>query len=299
MDRTLNHVLRSRQRRLVNYQYHSSMSGLLHITPSNDELGKVTCLQLYLGTKQDCRRAGMLIARMQHMSSLAIHLDEERLPKSMASELEATGLAVLRTLFVGTHRARRCPNLKALRIESMWFESSGEVLPTLLDLDRLEHLQLVGCNQISYLYDSLSQLQLKLLSFSDELSCEGHEGALLLPEGPEGSTSAFLGSLKTLRKFRLRGTQCDQSPETFDWTALAANASSLCILEMTDFRGNGPFTKGSTALPGFRALCENATQLQQLSICGPEIHESDWNSGHGLDVLLVRHFSFTLQHILT
>jgi hypothetical protein len=170
----------------------------------------------------------------------------------------------------------------------MWFASAGELLPTLLDLKKLETLQLAGCNQVSHLYDSLSLLQLQLQSFSDEVSCDGHDQNTLLPTGPEGSHSAFLSSLKALQKFRIRGTQCDQSTETFDWAALAANASSLHILEMTDYRGNGPFSKGSTALPGFRTLCENATQLQQLSINGPEIHQPDWKSAHGLNVLVVR-----------
>jgi hypothetical protein len=303
----LNHVLRTRQRRLVNYQQHCSLSGLIHITPSTDELSTVTCLQLYLGTKQDCRRGGMLIERMQHMTSLAIHLDEERLPKSLGTGYEGSGLAVIRTLFIGKTLARRCPNLKALRIESMWFASAGDVLPTLLDLGRLEHLQLSGCNQTNRLYESLSQLQLTLRSFTDELSCNGHYQGLLIPAGSHSSTSAFLSSLKFLNKFRMRGTPCDSGTETFDWAALAANASSIRILEMTDHRGNGPFSKGSslpfsqgTALLGFRALCDNATQLRQLSICGPEVDASDWDSSHGLKRLIVRHsFLSCRAHFLT
>lgn len=277
----------------MNYQQHSSLSGLIHITPSIDELSMVTSLQLYLGTKHDCRRAGILIERMQHMTSLAIQLDEERLPKSMGG-YEGSGLAVIQTLFIGKTQARRCPNLKALRIESMWFASAGEILPTLLDLDRLEHLQLSGCNQTNRIYESFSQLQLKLRSFTDEISCNGHyQGLHSLPAGSRGSTSAFLSSLQNLHKFRLRGTPCDTGTETFDWAALASNASSIRILEMTDHRGNGPFTEDSTALPGFRALCENAAQLQQLSICGPEVHQSDWDSAHGLTVLIVRHSSLS------
>jgi hypothetical protein len=263
----------------------------------------VTCLQLYLGTKQDCRRAGLMIERMQHMTSLAIHLDEERLPKSMGG-FEDTGLTVVRTLFVGKTHARRCPNLKALRIESMWFKSAAEVLPTLLDLERLEHLQLSGCNQTNRLYESFSQLHLKLRSFTDELSCNGHYQSPLntwMPMGLQVSISAFLSSLKSLQKFRIRGTPCDSGrTETFDWVALAANASSIRILEMTDHRENGPFSRRSTALPGFRALCENAAQLQQLSICGPEVDRSDWDSAHGLKVLIVRHsFPSCREHLLT
>jgi hypothetical protein len=292
----------------VNYQQHSSLSGLIHITPSTDELGTVICLQLYLGTKSDCRRAGMLIERMQHMTSLAIHLDEERLPKSIGSGYEGSGLAAIRTLFIGKTQARRCPNLKALRIESMWFSSAGDVLPTLLDLGKLEHLQLSQCNQTNRLYESLSQLQLKLRSFTDEFSCNGHhQGLHNMPAGSQISTSAFLSSLKGIQKFRLRGTPCDWRIETFDWAALASNASSICILEMTDYRGNGPFSKLSstpispgTALPGFRALCENATHLQQLSICGPEVDASDWNSAHGLKVMIVRHSFLSYRtHLLT
>lgn len=290
LDRTLNHILRTRQRRLVNYQHHSSMSGLLHITPSTDELSRVTCLQLYLGTKQDCRRAGMLIGRMQHMTSLAIHLDEERLPRSIANGYEACGLAVVRTLFVGRTSARRCPNLKALRIESMWFGSAGEALPTLLDLSRLEDLQLAGCTQTERLYECLSQVQLNLRSFSNELSCNGHQQGIHILTGPQDPTSAFIRSLKTLHKFRIRGTLCETGSKTFDWAALASHAPSLRILEITDYRGNGPFSKGPPGLSGFRALCANATHLQQLSICGPETHESDWKSTHGLNVLLVRTF---------
>jgi hypothetical protein len=289
----------------VNYQQHSSMSGLIHITPSTDELSTVTCLQLYLVTKSDCRRAGMLIERMQHMASLAIHLDEERLPKSLGSGYEGSGLAVIRTLFIGKTLARRCPNLKALRLESMWFSSAGDVLPTLLDLGRLEHLQLSGCNQTNRLYESLSQLQLNLTSFTDELSCNGHY-LRNLPAGSQSSNSAFLSSLKGIQRFRLRGTPCDSGIETFDWAALASNASSIRTLEMTDHRGNGPFSKVAstllqgTALPGFRALCENATHLQQLSICGPEVDSSDWNSAHGLQVLIVRHSFISFRtHLLT
>jgi len=262
------------------------MSGLIYLAPSTDELSTVTCLQLYLGTKLDCRRAGMLIECMQHMTSLAIHIDEERLPTSMGGS-EDSGLTVIRTLFIGKPHARRCPNLKALRIESMWFSSAGEVLPTLLDLDTLEHLQLSGCNQSNRFYESLSQLQLKLRSFSDELSCNGHTRGLHLPAGSQGSTSAFLSSLKSIQKFRIRGTPCDSGTESFDWAALASNSSSIRVLEMTDHRGNGPFSEDSTALPGFRTLCENAAQLQQLAICGPEVDPRYWNSPHGLKVLIV------------
>lgn len=190
-----------------------------------------------------------------------------------------TGREVVKTLFPPGYANTLRAKLRRLRIEFMSIRLAGAILPNVVPLDELKHLHLLRCNETDHFCDSLSRLNLTLESFCDEYS----ESTQL------GMMEAFLTALHPLQELRVTSWRYSLGSERFDWPSLMPHAADLQRLEVCDhtpFR-SGPFVATTRTLSTFKAFCERASSLQQLSMLGPAIEKIYWKSAHGLDAYLV------------
>lgn len=272
--------LRITQQNLTNYQYHSLKSTISMFTPSSDELSHVTCLQLYLRSRKDCRNARTLLERAVCVTSLAIELSVETLDFGSGRGQEA-GRHVINTLFSSKNATHIGLKLRRLRIRSMAFCDAGTILPTVLPCEGLEHLHLLNCSHTDRLCESLSQLKLSLRSFCDE-GHDAHRG---------DHHAAFLKSLPPLQTIRLTGYYrlATMGHEGSPWPVFVPHASSLRCLEIGEcYLNQNSITSKGKVPASFEEFCASASNLQQLSITGPEIEKSTWAATGGLHAVLVR-----------
>lgn len=278
LHRELDVLLRSTQQRLMNYQYRGLDCHIPDPHLAENVFWRINNLQLFLQNSSDCDVAGLIIERSQQIESLAIECSSETLDDG--HERKATGLAVVNRLFGYSNAARRCPKLKCLRVEGLCLESSGVVLPTLLDIERLEHLQLAKCFHSNRLCEVLAQMRLRLKSFSDEVSCN---------DPVEGSTGVFLTSVGPLEKLRITSHPDTREFQAFSWNALMPHATKLRLLELNDWMPfSNPLDGENRTIAEFKSFCELAPQLQQLAIEGTCTDPFTWAKPHGLEGMLVR-----------
>jgi len=277
--------LRLTQQRLVNQQYHNMPSGSGSFMPSSDELTHVTCLQISLQSKRDCRNARMLLERTVCVTSLSIQLSTSTLDYGPGKELEA-GRGSVGTLFASNDAVHRGPKLQRLRICSMSFSAAGAILPTVLACDGLQHLHLLCCSDTDKLCESLAPFKLKLRSFFDT----SHDA------DRKAAHAIFLQSLSCLRTLRLAGNSCALTPgfEGYLWPMIVAHSlRSLDISELhvpkLDEANKSKFHHA------FKALCTSASNLQQLSIADPEIKKNNWSPDNNLLPILVNWFCCTVS----
>lgn len=281
ISQELGQLLRVRQRRLVNFQYFSSSISAKALVPMADEVNHVTCLQVALGNMQDFQTARILVDRMTSVTRLTITMNSHR--HTMDGLLSDACGEVVNTMFASGNAFSRGHKLKRLRLENMWLQEIGITLPKVLPFDGLTHLQLYNCSQTNILCETLSQLDLDLQSF-----CAEH---IKDPPRP-GAIDGFLRSLPPLRQLRIthhdRIRLNEKEVESFDWTALMVHAPNLRCLDLDDFTAKSElFIDTTRNLPDFLAFCKSASDLQQLSIIGPELSKAAWSTPYGLHTLLV------------
>lgn len=271
--------LRITQQNLVNYQYHSLKSAIDPFFPSMDELSHVTLVQVLLRDKKDCRNAGMLLEQTVSVTNLSIELNNDALDYGIGRRGEA-GREIVNTLFASSKAAHHGLKLRRLRIRRMSFFDAGTTLPTVLQCDTLEHLHLRQCGHADRLCESLSQLNLTLRSFTDE----GHDVQR------EDAHAMFLKSLSPLQSLHLTGLYhaATKGYEGFPWPMMINHAPSLRCLEIKELFPDHIATTSNNEIPlSFEAFCASASNLQQLSMAGPEIEKDTWASADGLRALLV------------
>jgi hypothetical protein len=228
---------------------------------------------------QDFQLARLLFERMTSVMQLTITIGW--LHSGWDNTMHGPELEVANTLFAAGNAFRRSTKVTHLRLESMDIRELWQTLPKVFPFSSLTHLQLWNCYGTNLLCESLSKLKLDLHSYCDEDTNS--------PPRP-GAVDAFLRSLPPLRQLRqTQSRRYNRSElESFDWTALMTHASSLRCLDLGDSNTYGQlFIDTKRTLSGFRSFCENASDLQQLSIVGPKTEKVAWSSPYGLHILLV------------
>ncbi|KAM0719760.1 hypothetical protein Q7P37_003893 [Cladosporium fusiforme] len=252
----LNRLLLAKQTRLVNHQ-HYSLSRIepgKRLIPNMDDLPHVTSLQLFLHTREDFVNGGLLLERMQGITSLDLHVCG---PNRMVTQ----------KLFRNGNPASRCPNLKRLRFTSMSFFNYGAILPTMLTFNNLEHLQLINCDYTNCLWDILTQIKPPLQSFCDI----GYKNGTWQPV-----CNKFLRTLEPLQKLRISSDRfMTEDSDAFSWAALYAHAKTLQCLEVNDNDFEDWPHESTKVLPQFRRFCKRATQLEELAMYGPSVKASE------------------------
>lgn len=242
-DTGIEYLIRLRQRNLTNYQYRFENPDMWPIYPPDDEeLAHVTTLQLLVGGWEDYEHAIHLLESTPSLSSLDIQHDHN---VSWPS-IEFTRLC------------RGPRRLRFLRIENFCFTLGSSTIAGFVELEELEELQLIDCEEYSCLSRDIKSLPLKLKAFCI------HE----IDETTELFSSVendLIRSLKPLVRMSLTlGIDFGLPSNLLDWSALQAHASTLQYLRVEYTWPELPFSKFHPGLHSFARLRSNWSFWQYL-----------------------------------
>lgn len=199
-------AVRLRQAKVCSYQFVSGVDGVIGdghldwdmIAPTVDELAHVTSLQIYFRADDydQFDRAALILARTPALR----HLDLELETYDIYDDGECCDAAVriLQNMFHSRMETGQPTRLKSLRIASMCLLEAGVLLPDIMDLSMLEHLQLVWCTDIDPFLRHLGPLNLSLSSLRIE---DFHR-----VDKTDFAVNDFIRSLKPLKRIMLKFT---------------------------------------------------------------------------------------------
>jgi hypothetical protein len=132
------------------------------LAPGADELTYITSLHIYVDLcLEELEQAPWVYARTPALRNL--HLEAPY--NTGEGECCEYGRQILGQIFGPCAPGRHRPKLKSLRISELCFMLAGDLLPKLVDLQELEHLQLEYCMDIHPFLRHLAQLRPNLSSF--------------------------------------------------------------------------------------------------------------------------------------
>lgn len=247
-------IVRFRQRNVVNYQYRSNGPDVwVNLPPDEDDLSRVTSLQLYLENEKHCKHAALLLDLVKSLVRLEIQILDD-------------SVKLLDTLLLLTRFRPHKP--KSLQLDRFDFSDGVHSLEQLVEIKKLEELQLTNCANYRRLLRELKNLPLGLKTFRIHEYGMGERDFGI-------DSNNFIRSLDSLERVSLTLDSDFEflDPSTLlDWSSLRACASMLKYLRLEYYSIKSPFSCQTTALD-FSVFCKLAINLEQLSISGIDIGE--------------------------
>lgn len=147
----------------------------------------------------------------------------------------------------------------------MCLDYSGELLPSWLNFEDLETLQLVSLHSTRSFIEHFTQLHLHLSSI-----CV-HRGS----DGPQDYTaiSAFMASLTAPKRISLICEEDYPYIRQVDVSSLQKHAQSIEYIRLEDGHETWLTYRISDQAPLFHSFFEHASNLKQLAISGPVIDD--------------------------
>lgn len=138
------------------------------LAPRADKLAHITTLQILITSMRDIERTAWVLKQTPALQGLDLEETLSRLESHTHSRFEIDA-ECFKGLFTSCGNACNSARLKSLRIVSTCLGESGELLPIALNLEGLETLQLVECNETGSFIERLTQPRLHVfLSTSTE-----------------------------------------------------------------------------------------------------------------------------------
>jgi hypothetical protein len=163
---------------------------------------------------------------------------------------------------------RQRPKLKSLRISDMCFMLAGDLLPRLVNLEELEHLQLECCQDIDPFLRSLEPLSLSLTSV--------YIGTYHCPHGVVGDAmDGFLRSLQPCKRIALNFTAMNRLNERI----FLQHASAIESLRLEDY------DEDASPVPRF----DYAPNLEQLALT--DVYMESGNSQETQESMWFEHYT--------
>jgi hypothetical protein len=257
VDYCLDLLIRIRQRKVHNRQYHSpARRDPPYVGPHICEPAYITCLQLYLQTPSDCDRAGALINLAPSVKSLAIEFGSRVQDEQMYGNSHTTRRypwEIVRRLFVSVKGNTPRVGLQSLRITSFPLTSLERVLPTKFPMQTLKHVQFIKCPWVGEFIQMLSRLGVNLVSYF--MSSE-HDHAGI--RGPNEKLLSLMAAPKHLKKSSLCGDML------CGWSVLTSRAASLQSLDIADDYTENDDPVIHRGMEGFLPFYEAASSLESL-----------------------------------
>ena len=236
------------------------------IAPTANELAHVTSLQIYfaVGNDDQADRAGLILARTPALRYLDLELESYDIYDD--DECCDAAVRILQQMF---HRIEsgQPTRLKSLRITSMCLLHAGMLLPDIMDLRMLEHLQLARCLDIDPFLRQLERFDLNLLSLCIE--------DFFRVDIADFAINDFIRSLKPLKRITL----IFAGIWSFDLRTLQPHYSSL-----ESVRIEGCSLEQAMVLASRLAL-----NLEQLAMFGFKLEES-LSDGRAVPLCHIKHW---------
>ena len=288
MNDNLDRLLRSRQRKSMNYECHSvprDKFRSLSLPPNGDKLSYVTMLHVDIRFKHDCKRAATILKDAPRVTSLAITFSQSEPGYGFMGNHNQTqiGRTIVDLLFGAAHAQRGQLNLTALRFDGMCLADSGEPLSGYVALQSLQHLQLLRCGNVHPFLEALTQRCSGLESFALE-HCHG---------GTQISTvDNFLGPT-TPKQLVLKTLLSDRNhfngSDTVRYDTLSHYAHAIRCLVLDDSLPRhhvSSLERIAGSSTSFLDLCKSLQSLQQLCIVPATISPRSGAWGIFLELLV-------------
>ena len=214
----------------------------------------------------DVERAAWIL---EHTPALQ-HLDLEEHLAYSDSHSHLTCCVIDAEIFTGlfsSYGESRYPaRLKTLRIASMCLEQSGGLLPSLLNLEGLETLQLIECNETESFLERLTQLRLHLSSVCINRGSNGPRDRWAI--------SDLIASLAAPKRLALLCEVDFPCHGQIDVDCLQKHAQSIEYLRLEDNNATWLTYGNSDQKPQFCSFFQHASNLKQLALSGPVIDDA-------------------------
>jgi len=281
-DANLHRLLRSRQHKLISYQYQSPARNIdpsSHLLPSGDELACVTTLSVFSQCLDDYKQAGSILKHLPRVTSLAV--THSRLFPGIA-DIGNVGHTIVETVFRAAHDQRGVLKLAALRFDGIHLGSAGSPLQCFVVLEAIQHLQLLYCEDIETFLKFISQKCSSLQTFALE-HCQLCRDKDTINNFLRATSLRRLVLRMSNEPFPTRGRDL----VAFDALLPFAHAIRCLILddETRGYLSSEP-PRESGASTDVQGLCKSLQSLQQLSIASPTIEKIHWANCGFLDLVV-------------
>lgn len=241
------------------------------------DLAHIERVQLWLTSKEDCDQAAVVLKRTHNLSSLDIDFSYVNLMKAGDG---SNDIPTLHRLLSRVSAIDWCSQLTSLRLDNMMMPTTGRGHSRLMEVRGLKHLTLYKCYNYGPFLERLADLSLDLVSFF----LEDPEDSDFGESGFNIYCDSFFGSIKSPKRISLAFAGDDDM--TLNWSHFHACASTITSMKLQCY-DRPPLEISGDHASDFRRFCNLASNLQQLSIFGIEIHPALCKQSGGLEPFLV------------
>lgn len=149
----------------------------------------------------------------------------------------------------------------------MYLKQSGELISSLLDLEALETLQLVECNETGSFIEHLTQLRLHLSSIHIDRGSSGPQD--------DAAISDLIACLAASKRISLLCEVDYPYDGRIDVARLQKHAESIEYLRLEDSNATCLTYGINDQKSQFCSFFEHASNLKQLSLSGPELDDGN------------------------
>ncbi|KAK3678244.1 hypothetical protein LTR37_021489 [Vermiconidia calcicola] len=272
----LTYLVHLRQRHLRNLVLHCQ--GCITTTQSwleLDELQHLSTVSLHISSNDDCVRGRQMLEQMTHLRNLSIGIGYE-------NSMGAQGVVnILFARWKGKEETRKL-QLEELLFRRCDWEGNGQILASVLDMNKLKHLAFIECSETDELLESFLKAPVNLRVFIDE-ACTN------IAEPATRSHEKFLEHFQGLQQLRFT-RETNEDLQLSSWKSIRAHGASLRLRFIDDLgRNANPYTLDSTNrrnMAAFRGLCIHCPQLEQLAIQPPPVYHTHDESSYNFQAFL-------------
>ncbi|KAK3636931.1 hypothetical protein LTR56_012591 [Elasticomyces elasticus] len=273
-------LLQTRQRKLKNHQlHHMSTAPTANISPDADDFKHVSNVQLYIGSRNDCARANLLLQNIPGVNSLEISVSSEI---EKAWRKSADMWAMRRVLGIDAAHPRGNINIRPrrLRLKQLKLERAARDLADVIDLGHVEHWALEKCHATHALFAELREHRPSLKSIATIRLRE--------EENNPAAYNLLLWCAKGLEVVKLSAGD-STATDSCDYAAIGRHGQTLHTLYVDDMFDEAEVFSNEfhdRSFADFKEMCKACRKLQQLAVWAPLAHHEWWFDKEGfLDML--------------
>ncbi|KAK4899708.1 hypothetical protein LTR27_002974 [Elasticomyces elasticus] len=273
-------LLQTRQRKLKNHQlHHMSTAPAANISPDADDFKHVNNVQLYIGSRNDCARANLLLQNIPNINSLEISVSSEI---EKAWRKSADMWAMRRVLGIDAAHPKGNVNIRPrrLRLKQLKLERAARDLADVIDLGHVEHWALERCHGTYALFAELRERRPAFKSIANIGSRE--------EDNSSAAYNLLLWCTKSLEVIKMCAGD-SSARDRCDYAAIGRHGQTLHTLYVDDLMDEAEVFSNEfhdMSLADFEDMCNACQKLQQLAIWAPLAHHEWWSDNEGLLDLL-------------
>ncbi|KAK5740898.1 hypothetical protein LTR17_004252 [Elasticomyces elasticus] len=286
-------LLQTRQRKLKNHQlHHMSTASMANISPDADDFKHVNNVQLYIGSRNDCARANLLLQNIPGLSSLEISVSCD-IEKAWRNSADMWAMRRILGIDEGHPKGNIKIRPRRLRLKLLKLERVAGDIANVIDLGHVEHWALEKCHGTYALFARLRERRPTFKSITNIRSRD--------EENNPTAYNLLLRCTKGLEVIRMSAAD-STARDTCDYAAIARHGDTLHTLYVDDLLDEAEVFSDEyhdRSFADFKEMCKACKKLQQLAVWAPLAHHEWWADKEGfLDMLpLIKVIKGCLAHL--